>query len=132
MKVCIRRGSKEIGGSCIEIEAQGKRIALDIGMPLNADAPDEVELPAVPGFRSEDPTLLGIVISHPHADHYGLAFRVPRTVPVLMGEAAERILAAAAVFTPAGGTFEHVIHLDNRKPIALGPFLFLHCAPSRV
>ena len=123
MKVCIRRGSKEIGGSCIEIEAQGKRIALDIGMPLNADAPDEVELPAVPGFRSEDPTLLGIVISHPHADHYGLAFRVPRTVPVLMGEAAERILAAAAVFTPAGGTFEHVIHLDNRKPIALGPFL---------
>jgi len=40
-----------------------------------------------------------------------------------MGEAAERILTAAAVFTPSGGAFDHVIHLADRTPITLGPFV---------
>ena len=31
MRVRIHRGTQEIGGTCIEIEAQGKRIALDVG-----------------------------------------------------------------------------------------------------
>jgi predicted metal-dependent RNase len=33
MKVKIHRGSKEIGGSCIEVEAAGSRILLDLGLP---------------------------------------------------------------------------------------------------
>jgi hypothetical protein len=33
MRVCIHRGAHEIGGTCIEIEAQHKRIVLDIGLP---------------------------------------------------------------------------------------------------
>ena len=67
MRLRIHRGTKEIGGTCIEIEAQGKRIALDVGLPL--DAPDEGQealLPEVPGFREPDDSLLGVVISHPH------------------------------------------------------------------
>ena len=73
MRLRIHRGTKEIGGTCIEIEAQGKRIALDVGLPL--DAPDDGQeelLPEVPGFREPDDGLLGVVISHPHQDHYGL------------------------------------------------------------
>jgi ribonuclease J len=35
MRVCIHRGTHEIGGTCIEIEAQHKRIVLDIGLPVN-------------------------------------------------------------------------------------------------
>lgn len=123
MKVCIRRGAKQIGGTCIEVESQGKRLVLDLGTPLDAEDSAKVELPAVPGLDKEDPTLLGVIISHPHMDHYGLAFRVPKTTTFLMGEAAERILTAAAVFTPSGGTFDHVIHLIDRQPIALGPFV---------
>jgi len=34
MRFCIHRGTHEIGGTCVEIEAQGKRIVLDIGLPL--------------------------------------------------------------------------------------------------
>ena len=57
MRIRIHRGTKEIGGTCIEMEAQGRRIALDVGLPL--DAPDDVEahrslLPHVPGFREPD------------------------------------------------------------------------------
>lgn len=123
MKVCIRRGATQIGGTCIEIESQDKRIVLDLGTPLDADDSAKVELPAVPGFDKEDPSLLGVILSHPHMDHYGLAFRVPKTTTFLMGKAAKRILAAAAVFTPSGGTFDHVIHLVDHQPITLGPFV---------
>lgn len=122
MKVRIHRGAKQIGGTCIEVESQGKLVLLDIGQPL--DCPDAAlaEMPKVVGLEKPDPSLLGIVLSHPHLDHYGLAYRVPSSIPVLMGAAAERILAAAAVFTPAGGTFKNVIHLVDQIPITLGPF----------
>ena len=61
----IHRGTKEIGGTCIEVEAHGRRLVPDVGLPL--DAPDEEGaradlLPAVPGFRSRDDSLLGVVI----------------------------------------------------------------------
>ena len=53
MSIRIHRGRKEIGGTCIEIEAQGNRVVLDFGLPL--DAPDDADvqeslLPRVPGF----------------------------------------------------------------------------------
>jgi len=122
LRVCIHRGAKQIGGTCIELECQGQRLVLDIGVPLDADDPGKVEMPNVPGLDAADPSLLGIVISHPHQDHYGLASRVPESTTFLMGAATERILAAAADFTPSGGRFANVIHLVDRKTIALGPF----------
>lgn len=122
MRVCIHRGAKQIGGTCIEIESQGKRLELDIGQPLDCPDAGQAEMPQVKGLSTPDESLLGVVLSHPHLDHYGLAFRVPKRTPFLMGEAAERILAAAAVFTPSGGTFGHVIHLVDRQSITLGPF----------
>jgi ribonuclease J len=87
MKVCIRRGAKQIGGTSIELESQGKRLVLDIGQPLDSPDAESTEMPAVPGLKEADTSLLGIVVSHPHMDHYGLAFRVPKTVPFLMGAA---------------------------------------------
>ncbi len=122
MKVCIRRGARQIGGSCVEVESQGKRLVLDIGQPLDCQDADAAEMPAVPGLENPDPSLLGVVLSHPHLDHYGLAFRTAPGIPFLMGAATERILAASAVFTPSGGTFQNVLHLENGKPIDLGPF----------
>lgn len=122
MKVCIRRGAEQIGGNCIEIECQGKRIVLDIGLPLGIQDSQEAKMPDVPGLEKADDSLLGIVLSHTHPDHYGLAFRVPESVNFLMGEASERILATAALFTRSGGIFRKVIHLADRIPIPLGPF----------
>ena len=49
MKVCIQRGTKQIGGTCVEIESDGKRLVLDVGLPLDAD--DTVDqLPSVSSF----------------------------------------------------------------------------------
>ena len=122
MRICIHRGTKEIGGTCVEIESQGKRIVLDIGLPLDVVDPDGMLLHPVPGFDKPYDSLLGVLISHPHQDHYGLAYRLPEETTFLIGEAAQSILEAADAFTPAGLMLRNVIHLENRKPIELGPF----------
>lgn len=125
MQLRIHRGTKEIGGTCIEVEAQGKRIALDVGLPL--DAPDDQDahgdlLPAVPGFRERDDTLLGVFISHPHMDHYGLARHIRPEVPVWIGEEAHNILEAASRYVPNGHAFTAPRFIANRKPVKIGPF----------
>ncbi len=86
MEICIHRGSKEIGGSCVQVEAGGESILIDAGMPL-VRGPKTPAMPATLDTSS----VLGIVISHPHQDHYGLLPWMP-TTPVLMGAAARRIL----------------------------------------
>jgi len=121
MHVCIHRGTHEIGGTCVEIESQGRRIVLDVGLPLEAD-PADVPLPLVAGFAESDASLLGVVISHPHLDHYGLAHKLPHGTPILIGSAAEKILNAASVFVPGEVHFDNVVHLQDHMRIALGPF----------
>lgn len=121
MRVCIHRGTQEVGGTCIEIESAGKRIVLDVGLPLEAED-SEVSLPHVKGFREQDPSLLAVVISHPHQDHYGLAKYLLPDTPMMMGDAAERILRAACVFTLAGVAFQQVRHLEHRASLSVGPF----------
>ena len=123
MRICIHRGTREIGGTCIELEAEGKRIALDVGLPL--DAPDEGHeslLPAVSGFREPDDSLLGVVISHAHQDHYGLARHIRPSVPVYIGEAAHNIMKAASAYVPDGMAFENPCFIAHRKGIEIGPF----------
>ena len=125
MKIRIHRGTKEIGGTCIEIEAQGKRIALDVGLPLDApDDPEEHEslLPQVPGFREPDESLLGVLISHPHLDHYGLAKYIRPEVPVYIGEAAHNVMKAASAYVPNGRSFAAPHFIAHRTPVEIGPF----------
>jgi len=121
MQVCIHRGTHQIGGTCVEIEAQGKRIILDIGLLLDSELPD-VPLPPVSGFTEFDPSLLGVFISHPHLDHYGLAPKLLPEIPILIGLAALRILTAAGKFVPGGVSFNNTIEIKDRTPIVLGPF----------
>ena len=121
MRVCIHRGTREIGGTCIEVESGGQRIVLDVGLPLDAK-PEDVSLHPVPGFDRPDPSLLGVLISHGHQDHYGLAHRLPRETRFLVSRAARDILAAAEVFSPAGIALENTLELEDRRPITLGPF----------
>ena len=127
MRIKIHRGTREIGGTCIEIEARGRRIALDVGLPL--DAPEDPSdggrqrlLPAVGGFREPDDNLLGVVISHPHMDHYGLARYLYPTVPIYIGEAANRSLKAASAYVPNGHGFEARRFIADRVPVQVGPF----------
>lgn len=93
-----------------------------MGLPLDAGDPEDVPLHPVKGFMEHDSSLVGVVISHPHQDHYGLAHRLPAETPFLIGKAAEAILVSAALFSPAGMTLKNVSHLMDRSPIQAGPF----------
>ncbi|KRG56154.1 MULTISPECIES: MBL fold metallo-hydrolase [Stenotrophomonas] len=123
MKACIRRGSKQIGGSCIEVEQNGLRLLIDLGLPLDATENVAELIPAGLKLDGSDQSLLGILISHPHLDHYGLLAHVDGSIPVGLGAAARRILAAAIPFLPgtwpvpsAGWEYQ------SGQPIEIGPF----------
>ena len=122
MRVCIHRGTKQIGGTCVEIEASGSRIIVDLGLPLNTIEADAALVPQISGLREHDPSLLAIVLSHGHRDHWGLVPKVRPDIPIVMGRAAERIMRAAADFLPDAFAPTAGKHLENGKPLQIGPF----------
>ena len=121
MRCRIHRGCHEIGGNCIEIESDGKRIVLDLGLPLKNEK--SASVPDISGLTSPDDSMLGIFISHPHPDHYGLLGQITEPVPVFMGDAARKIIEVSAFFTPLPslGLVQPRIYAD-RQPIQTGPF----------
>jgi ribonuclease J len=121
MRVRIHRGAHQIGGSCVEVEAGDARLVLDVGRPLEANRDDLVPLPDVAGFAADDASLLGVIISHAHQDHWGLAGQVPPGVPLFMGEATSRILAEAAFWTQ-GLSLPVAGYLGHRRAFTIGPF----------
>jgi ribonuclease J len=78
VRVRIHRGTREIGGTCIELESAGFRILLDLGLPLGAADLASTPLPDVEGLGDSSATLLAIVLSHGHRDHWGL---IPKVMP---------------------------------------------------
>ncbi len=120
---CIRRGSHEIGGSCIELACDGERVLLDLGKPLDAEDADPRLLPAVPGLeQGTDPQLRAIIVSHGHIDHWGLVPLAHTSIPLAMGAATRRILHAAAPFVPNPFAPNDTIDLVDGKQFAIGPF----------
>ena len=135
MRVCIHRGSRQIGGSCVEIEQDGRRILIDLGLPLDAEGNDSRYLPTgIVGLDGSDPSLLGILISHPHLDHFGLLAHVSPAISIGMGTAARKILAAATPFlpgnwpTPTAGWDYQSGESFNVGPFRITPYLVDHSA----
>jgi ribonuclease J len=117
LKVRIHRGTKQIGGTCIELAAEGERIVLDFGLPLDGDSSDSALVPDICGKD-----LRAVVISHPHIDHYGLLHHLPDEVPVAIGAAARRIIQAATPFTGQAMPRLTGPDLAHCAPLDLGPF----------
>jgi ribonuclease J len=123
MRVRIHRGAKEIGGTCIEVEAQGKRMVLDVGRPLDAEPGEVVPLPDVAGIADgSDLNLVGLLISHGHQDHWGLIDQVSPKVSVYIGEGAANILREAKFFSRAGIDLAPAGYLRHRQQLYVGPF----------
>lgn len=119
LTLTVHRGTRQIGGSCIEIEhPQGDRIILDAGRPL--DAPDGATglLPASLD-RSRPATVL---ISHPHQDHWGLINELPSSWPIWTGSNSAKLIAVVGDIKrqPIGRTFE--TWNSRTRSFAVGPF----------
>src|SRR5580704_5871298 len=90
MKLTIYRGTKEIGGSCVELATANTRLVLDLGQPLVdanrepfdsraalAKTPEDLKaekvIPHIPGlFDTDHSAPNAILLSHAHLDHAGL------------------------------------------------------------
>lgn len=121
VRVRIHRGTREIGGTCIELEVEGARLLLELGLPLNGNPKDSTNHPVIEGLAG-DGDLLGLVLSHGHIDHWGLAPLAGPKLPVALGAATLRILQAAAPFVPSPYVPAQPTEFVAGKSIEFGPF----------
>jgi ribonuclease J len=122
MFITIHRGARQIGGNCVEVAAEGRRILLDLGIPLDAEDPKKVELPPTLKLKSASKPLLGVLVSHAHQDHYGLWDRLDADTPVYIGGPSLRMLKAARPFIRAGRLPEKNVTYSDGVPLSVGPF----------
>ena len=116
MKLTIHRGTKEIGGSCVELQTDKSRILIDFGMPLVASDGERFDsksiegktreelvqlniLPEVKGlYKGEEKVVDGVLISHAHLDHYGFLEYVHPDIPVYMSQGAKELIDITNIF----------------------------------
>jgi ribonuclease J len=90
MKAKIYRGTKEIGGTCIELIANnGKILWIDLGSPLDESNAN------IDYTKNKVDALL---ISHPHQDHFGLMEHLDPKTPIYIGEVAFDFINATKLF----------------------------------
>jgi len=139
MNLCIHRGTNEIGGTCIELKSGSSRILLDFGMPLvnklgggfdfnqykKLSLPDLINqgiLPDVQSAYSEEPEVDGVIISHPHADHYGLMQYLNKKIPIWLGKATHRILELNNIFLYQNNIIMNPKYFEKEVPFTVGDF----------
>jgi len=116
----VHRAASEIGGNCLEIAtSEGARLILDIGRPL--DAPVGIDSPLPPSLDLSKPAE-GVLLSHPHQDHYGLLQQLPDEWPVFSGDAAAKLMRITTeiIHKPIGRSFTT---WESGRSFSAGPFL---------
>jgi ribonuclease J len=121
LRLKIHRGTQQIGGTCVELEAAGKHILLDLGLPLDGDPTEAGFHPQIEGLSGQS-DLLALVLSHGHIDHWGLAHLAGPELPVYLGAATYRILKAAAPFVPHPYVPTLPREFGSGTPFEIGPF----------
>ena len=138
MKFKIHRGTKEIGGSCVEVWTANTRILLDFGMPLvNQDGSEfnfndykklatkelveKGVLPNIKGIYNDSEKLVdGVIISHPHLDHIGLINYVDKNVQCYLGEACHELIKIGNIFSRQDIQIEHANYFEKEKTFQIG------------
>lgn len=128
MRACIRGAAASIGSSCVELEHDGQRLVLDVGLPLDADLAGSSPTSPVLGLFDGDATISGVVLSHAHPDHVGLVAHVPSKTPVWGPSEAPRMLGAMARFGFSASELHWWHPLRDREERRLGPFMVTHLA----
>lgn len=140
MRIIIHRGTKEIGGTCVEMATEKTRILLDFGMPLvdanhepfdsrtliGKSSSDLRRLKILPNamglYRDEVKSIDAIFLSHSHMDHYGLLRYAHPDIPIYMSEGADLLIHASNIFTPCKVGKLNTRILDKSKKTEIGDF----------
>ena len=140
MILTVHRGTKQIGGSCVELRSDhGERILLDVGMPLTQpDGRDwqrgtmtrpaeelrcEGVLPDIDGlYAGSRPTVSALILSHAHLDHYGLAHHVHPDIPVYGSRGTIEMLRASKLFIPDAAVPTDLRELPRAGTVSIASF----------
>ncbi len=143
----------------MELAAEGARLILDLGLPLVDEDGEPFEfapgdrtaaqlvadgvLPDVEGLYAHDrPGVAGVVISHGHMDHYGLAGYLHPEVPVHASEGTCALIRVTEGFLGRGPALHRLRVLAKRPgeknryestqigPFRVQPFAVDHSAPD--
>ncbi|MDD4511391.1 MAG: MBL fold metallo-hydrolase, partial [Oscillospiraceae bacterium] len=128
MKARIYRGTKEIGGTCVELTADnGTILWIDLGEPLDNTNPN------IDYANNKVDTLL---ISHPHQDHFGLMGKVGPDVPIYIGELSLDLINATKTFrgiSPLSSNFKTIkvwSEFSIANTFKVTPYLVDHSTPE--
>lgn len=147
LELTIYRGSRQVGGTCIELKSGGSRILLDLGLPLNDkdhkdflvdplkgkkvwDKNDISELkrsgilPDIKGlYQDEKKDFDAILVSHSHGDHYGLLHFADPQIPVIMSPGAISMIETLNAFVPRQVLLSNIIPAIHNEDIPIGNFI---------
>lgn len=136
----IHRGTKEIGGSCVEVWTSNTRIILDMGMPLvdekrqqfnfskfeKLDVDELVKqkiLPDIEGiYNSNEKMIDAVIISHAHMDHFGFINFVNENVKIFLGEATHKLIEISNIFTRSNYQIKNYEYFEKEKSFQIGDF----------
>lgn len=96
MKLCIHRGTHQIGGIAAEISTASTRILIDMGDELSLD-PNFVSAPLnIPGVTDRNGHCDAVLFTHYHGDHTGQMLRIRPEIPIYAGALAKDIMRLSA------------------------------------
>jgi len=116
MIVTVHRGTREIGGNCIEVASSTTRLILDVGLPLVNDQREPFDsfkalrssrdqliadgtIKPVSGLFTDDaPAPDGILLSHAHLDHVGLLHHSRPEIPIHATTGTSKMMLAGGIF----------------------------------
>lgn len=140
MKLTIHRGTKEIGGSCIELQTQSTRLIMDIGLPLVDRQGNRLDswkskdftinqlkeqqiAPDIHALYENAPNLPdGLLLSHAHLDHYGLLPHIHPSIPIYCSKGTKKIMEIAHFFGQNQFEPKSVKTVDPWKEFQIGQF----------
>jgi len=101
-------------------------ILLDIGLPLDSgfddDPEDSLPQPLFEEVRQGIKKIDGVVISHAHMDHYGLARMLPSTIPVYCGSASAELIEISSRMRSLDSGASAFQYYRVKEPFTIGPF----------
>lgn len=138
MNIIIYRGTKEIGGTLIEVCAASTRILIDAGYPLFLNSEpitDDVAkksyaellalgvLPKVNGlYVWDDKGFDAVIISHAHIDHYGLLKYIHPAIPVYLSAGTEALIRISQKFQICENYDVNIRRFNMYEPFKIGEF----------